>query len=165
VSYSQDCFADFYSINDENNPLKVYFFDVSTSSDSVIAWAWHFGDGFTSNLQNPIHTYNSQGEYNVVFMIQTTSGCRDTTINFIIAGDSAFYCSADFDYASASADNLKIDFWGIFDVNDISSVNWEWDFGDGMKKTGFDEILNSNADHRSSLGSKVYRKDALRGGV
>ncbi|NRA91470.1 MAG: PKD domain-containing protein, partial [Psychroserpens sp.] len=36
--------------------------NISDAYDSLL---WDFGDGFTSNLENPTHTYASSGDYNV----------------------------------------------------------------------------------------------------
>ncbi|MCQ1538861.1 PKD domain-containing protein [Methanocalculus taiwanensis] len=44
-------------------PLAVQFNDLT--SHSPTAWAWDFGDGGTSTLQNPTHTYLAQGNYTV----------------------------------------------------------------------------------------------------
>lgn len=44
-------------------PLAVQFTDASTQSP--MAWSWNFGDGGTSSVQNPIHTYSSAGTYTV----------------------------------------------------------------------------------------------------
>ena len=46
-----------------NSPLAVSFTDNSTGSPT--AWHWDFGDGDTSNIQNPQHTYTSPGLYTV----------------------------------------------------------------------------------------------------
>ncbi|HNW70774.1 MAG TPA: M4 family metallopeptidase [Bacteroidales bacterium] len=35
------------------------------SSNSPTSWLWKFGDGQTSTLQNPVHTYNANGTYTV----------------------------------------------------------------------------------------------------
>ena len=39
------------------------FSDLSTGNPGI--WAWDFGDGATSDQQNPVHTYNAAGVYNV----------------------------------------------------------------------------------------------------
>ena len=44
-------------------PLIVQFTDKSTGN--VTSWFWDFGDGGTSNEQNPIHKYNKTGSYSV----------------------------------------------------------------------------------------------------
>ena len=46
-------------------PLTVQFTD--TSLNLPTAWAWNFGDGNFSTLQNPINTYYAGGQYTVNF--------------------------------------------------------------------------------------------------
>lgn len=56
-------------------PLLVPFNDVSDSGDGVIAsWFWTFGDGGTSTLQNPTHTYQSAGSFDVGLTVTTQYG-------------------------------------------------------------------------------------------
>ena len=63
--------------------LTVNFTDVSTipnnfNNTTITNWFWDFGDGNTSNTQNPSHTYNAPGNYNVLLAVTTANGCRDT---------------------------------------------------------------------------------------
>ncbi len=44
-------------------PLTVAFTNTSTGQPTT--WSWNFGDGSTSNLQNPSHTYTTPGNYTV----------------------------------------------------------------------------------------------------
>jgi PKD repeat protein len=53
------------SIEAENE--SVVFTDASTGE--VTSWHWDFGDGETSSLQNPSHTYANPGIYNVVLTV------------------------------------------------------------------------------------------------
>ncbi len=54
------------------------------SSNYPTSWFWDFGDGATSNLQNPSHNYGSSGSYDVQLISYNAFG-SDTTIfpNFI----------------------------------------------------------------------------------
>src|SRR5208283_1606244 len=52
-------------------PLLVQFSDFSTNSPT--AWSWNFGDGSTSTLQNPAHTYAKVGNF-TVSLIATNAG-------------------------------------------------------------------------------------------
>jgi PKD repeat protein len=49
------------------------------SSNSALAtnWFWTFGDGDTSTLQNPTHTYGSAGSYTVSLVTQSSYGCTE----------------------------------------------------------------------------------------
>ncbi len=61
--------------------LPISFLDKSTSTLSAPNyWSWNFGDGGTSNLQNPTNTYPNDGKDNLVTLVSGNSyGCRDTT--------------------------------------------------------------------------------------
>jgi len=53
----------------------VTFTNTSTGSTS---WLWNFGDGNTSNAQNPVHTYSTTGTYTVT-LTAYNNGCLDST--------------------------------------------------------------------------------------
>lgn len=44
-------------------PLRVQFTDTSTGSPT--RWSWSFGDGYVSNLRNPVHVYSTPGVFDV----------------------------------------------------------------------------------------------------
>jgi PKD repeat protein len=58
-------------------PLTVQFSDLS--SESPTAWSWNFGDGGSSTLQNPSHTYITPGVYTVVLTATNTIGSDSET--------------------------------------------------------------------------------------
>ena len=62
------------------NQLTVNFTDQSIGAT---AWAWDFGDGNTSSLQNPTHTYASNGSYQVSLAVPNVGGCIDTLIQTV----------------------------------------------------------------------------------
>ncbi|UKN02999.1 PKD domain-containing protein [Paracrocinitomix mangrovi] len=51
---------------------------VPAANGNVNAWEWDFGDGSTSNLQNPTHAYGASGDYTVQLIAYTDVGCVDT---------------------------------------------------------------------------------------
>ncbi len=53
-------------------PTTVQFTD---NSVGAVSWFWDFGDGDTSTLQNPTHTYTSDSVYTVTLTIETAGGC------------------------------------------------------------------------------------------
>lgn len=79
-------------VNYQSCSTTMQFSDISTSSlGSIQSWAWNFGDGTTSTLQNPTHTYAANGTYTVTLIITDISGCTNTfshpvTINAPITG-------------------------------------------------------------------------------
>ena len=58
---------------------QVTFTDASTDiGDDIISWAWDFGDGNTSNEQNPTHDYQQAGLYSVSLTVTDSQGNSDT---------------------------------------------------------------------------------------
>lgn len=53
-------------------PLEVTFSD--TSSGAPTSWSWSFGDGNSSLLQHPTHTYEAAGTYTVSLTATNASG-------------------------------------------------------------------------------------------
>lgn len=50
-----------------------------------ISYHWNFGNGDTSDLNNPVHTYSGKGEYEVTLIFNRGTACADTakqTINY-----------------------------------------------------------------------------------
>ncbi len=62
-------------------PLTVSF--TNTSSGDGLSYAWNFGDGETSLVANPSHTF-SQGVWNVSLTVTNENG-TDTTSTTIVA--------------------------------------------------------------------------------
>jgi gliding motility-associated-like protein len=55
------------------------FTDQSFAPNSTVtAWNWAFGDGSTSNTQNPTKKYTNAGNYNVSLTVTNTQGCVST---------------------------------------------------------------------------------------
>ena len=55
------------------------FTDTSIDSDgTVVSWDWDFGDGNTSNLQDPSHNYPVLGDYDVSLTVTDDDGAIDT---------------------------------------------------------------------------------------
>jgi gliding motility-associated-like protein len=54
---------------------------ICTNQSTPVAgstYQWNFGDGSTSTLLNPHHSYNSVGTYEIELITTTSHGCRDT---------------------------------------------------------------------------------------
>ncbi len=69
--------ADFtYTIGPCHN--DVIFTDASTLSP--VSWAWDFGNGSGSSIQNPFYYYSNPQTYNVSLIVTNSSGCSDTVV-------------------------------------------------------------------------------------
>jgi PKD repeat protein len=54
-------------------------FIFSDMTEEAVSWHWDFGDGTESELQNPSHTYITQGSYEVCLTATNVNGCNNTT--------------------------------------------------------------------------------------
>ena len=114
------------------------FHNLSSNSASYM---WDFGDGTTSTISAPEHTYAQQGEYTVKLYTSSSAGCMDSTIDviqirpmFTIYIPNAFTPDGNGtnDLFSAKGDEISefkmmiFDRWGemIFQTDDI---NQGWD--------------------------------------
>jgi gliding motility-associated-like protein len=59
-------------------PLSVSPVAIITDSIAGSSFLWNFGDGTTSSLAKPTHTYTTPGIFNVKLTITTATGCTDT---------------------------------------------------------------------------------------
>lgn len=59
---------------------SVEFNDISIKGDSEISkWTWDFGDGYTSDDQNPNHEYSDIGDYTVSLEVEDENGKNHIT--------------------------------------------------------------------------------------
>lgn len=63
-------------------PLSVTFVDESTNNPT--SWKWDFGDGTTSNSQNPVHSYVENGFFTVELKVDNSFGSASLTKTNII---------------------------------------------------------------------------------
>jgi PKD repeat protein len=113
------------------NPLMVTFSDSSTGT--INSWKWYFGDGDSSLIQNPTHTYNDTGTYDVSLTVKGPEG-SDTETKFDYITVTAPPPVANFSANPDSGDRpLMVDFTDQSTGGRVTS--WLWDFGDGDADT------------------------------
>jgi PKD repeat protein len=114
-------------------PLTVQFTDTSTGSIST--WQWDFGDGTTSTLQTPIHTYTQTGLFTVRLTVSGLGG-DDTETKTDYVHVEALQVRAGF--VATPTEGLAPLRVNLTDMSEgvISSGAWKstwvWDFGDGV---------------------------------
>ncbi len=112
-------------------PLTVNFQDLSTGG--AVGWQWDFGDGGTSILQNPSHTYTAYGSFTVTLIATNGFGCTDTTVKT--------------NYIRIQRASISIPLFPVrgcipFSISPIPVINsldavtsYAWNFGDGGTST------------------------------
>ncbi|MBL7720054.1 MAG: PKD domain-containing protein [Flavipsychrobacter sp.] len=107
-------------------PLAVNF--TNTSSGSVSAFTWDFGNGSSSNLTNPSALYTLPGVYVVTLTGQSTSGCTLTTTDTV----TVLGPTANISYSTTSGcAPLTV----TLNSNAQGANTITWDFNDGVTQT------------------------------
>lgn len=98
----------------------VTFTDLTTEDPTE--WFWDFGDATTSTLQNPVHTFLTNGSFDVCLtatnLIGDDTNCKVVVINGYLAPEALFEFSGD---PTVLFTDLSTNF----------PTSWFWDFGDG----------------------------------
>jgi len=67
---------------------QIGFTDLSTSTfKPIVSWLWNFADGDTSQSENPVHTFQHGGLYNVMLISENIRDCLDTVIHQVLIDD------------------------------------------------------------------------------
>jgi PKD repeat protein len=136
------CHALFSDVPDTGNPMNINFNDQSTGNN-IASWSWDFGDGTTSNLQNPVHLYVQPNKYKVCLKVRSNDSICNAEYCDSITINSNGGCQAQFTWY---ADSL-IGIHG-FHFTDLSSgaTSWHWNFGDSLSGPG-NTSLTENPEH------------------
>jgi gliding motility-associated-like protein len=108
------------------------FTNKSTSTGVINAHFWEFGDGGSSNLKDPSHTYTSPGTYPVSLTVTTLEGCRKKA-TFPNAIKVARYPVGGITGDSVICQEGSLQFSGVERTipKDTTTLTWFWDFGNG----------------------------------
>jgi gliding motility-associated-like protein len=110
----------------------IQFTDLSTSSGTITNWTWDFGDGSTSSLENPIHTYINPGVFTIILTVVDGNGAEpEVKPNFITVNplpNPAFTPNVIGGCSLPSEVSIN-------NVQPASGVSYAWDFGNGSTST------------------------------
>lgn len=138
---------------------SVTFTDHSTNNPE--SWSWNFGDGNTSVIQHPTHSYTTQGTYTVTLTVTNSAGNdTETKSNYItvVPGGSAPVAGFTANRTTI-AEGESVTFT---DQSLNSPTEWSWNFGDGTTSTARNpaHTYNSAGTYTVSLNvSNSYGSD------
>ncbi|WP_421875093.1 PKD domain-containing protein [Marinoscillum sp.] len=133
------------------------FFDNNTidPNGDPISYSWDFGDGSTSTLSDPSHTYSASGTYTIVLEMTTVSSCvyiqeRTLTINPLVDVDFSF---------SNVCDGEEVSFVNNSTISSGSNISYLWDFGDGTSSSQVnpDHTYSTYGEYSVSLTAESNR--------
>ena len=122
----------------------VHFTNTSTTpADSLV---WFFGDGTSSSLQNPVHTYANYGVYNICLKLKnapvvgSTAVCQNYSchLDTIPAPTSSCNVTAGFTFAAGNTP-------GVFYFNNTTTPvatndSLTWTFGDSTSSNAYNPV-------------------------
>lgn len=127
------CNAEF-EINDSISQCPSFqFIDISTGNFQVSEWVYDFGDGTSSNSQNPYHTYQANGTYTVCLYITTLDSCTSWFCDQITVGclGQQNDCEASFVVDDSVNQCPTYQFYDL-STSTLPIGDWYYDFGDGF---------------------------------
>lgn len=111
--------------------VQFQFDDSSTSAVGINSWKWYFGDGDSSTVQKPKHTYAAVGTYDVTLIVSDATGCFDTvtTASYINVSNPAVGFTIN--------DTLVCPGTSVTFTDTTQGVGLQhfWDFGDSNTST------------------------------
>jgi len=138
------CHADYTFL--PAGPLTLQFTNLSIGPNTQRLW--NFGDGTTSDMLNPLHTFPASGNYSVSLTIGSQgTTCWDQVTKMIYVGDSINNpCHAEFH----TEPDLQVPYLVHFLNQSAGTISsFTWDFGDNVVTT-IPFPGNPNVDHQYS---------------
>ena len=150
-----------------NDPIT--FSNLST--ENFLSVEWDFGDGTTSSINNPTHTYSKIGSYDVTIYVEYIGGCFYSLTKTIFIGDSyelelpnAFTPNSD-----GLNDTFRPVYYGLTEVNMKVFDTWGtliyYEKVDKNKLIGWDGTINGklaeNGNYICQVAGKAFNGDLI----
>jgi gliding motility-associated-like protein len=128
-----------------------------TTPPTADEWLWDFGDGNTSSLENPTHTYADSGYFSVTVTAYNNK-CPTTSTAQVVHIKPPI---ARFGYIVDCTSGRQIIFTNTSKVNDAvyGTTTYAWDFGDGNTSTA----TNPSHNYASATGTYTVKLTATSG--
>jgi PKD repeat protein len=106
---------------------------------SIASYGWSFGDGTTSALANPTHSYAASGSYTATLTVTDNQDAQGTdqaavTVTGAGGGNQQPVAAAGGPYSGVAGTAISFSSAGSSDA-DGTIASYSWDFGDGGRST------------------------------
>ena len=145
-----DPVADFTVDKTEAIPGETFTF--TNASEYSESYSWDFGDGSTSTVTDPTHSYVDEGIYTVAL---TATGYNGETDTYSTAVSVCYPPEAEFiidNYDPDEGEDVDVDL--NFTNQSTNASSYVWDFGDGTTSTSENPI-----NHRSPRASPTIIRE------
>lgn len=122
--------------------LTVFTDSTQLSSGTIVSWSWDFGNGDTSDIQNPSYNYSSTGMYTLTLTTEASNGCTNSISKpFEISVPPVANFST-----TAGCSETALAFTDLSSIGTGTISDWLWNFGNG------DSSVVSNPTYSFSSG-------------
>jgi len=135
---NNNCQASYTGSQSLVDSLKYYFSNTTSSWGTTLTYVWSFGDGDTSFLKSPSHTYAQAGGYFVCLSVtDVNTQCTDTYCDSILVGVGSSSNPGNnlppcYAYFWQFQDSVNINTLYLMDLSvGGTTTSYSWDFGDG----------------------------------
>jgi PKD repeat protein len=118
-------------------PLTVQFnsTNVDSQGNTISSWKWNFGDGTTTNTQNPSHTYTNVATFYPSFVATNISGVSVIGFGPLITTTNISAANPTIQFTANPTNGLP-PLAVQFNSSNVDSLgnaitSWNWNFGDG----------------------------------
>jgi len=112
------------------------FNNSSTLSAGLLDYLWEFGDGQTSALKDPAHSYNDDGSFQVKLTAFSDMQCKDTFIRTITVAPGSV-AGFDINNSIQCFNGNNFDFTNTSQIK-TGKMTFRWELGDGYTATSKD---------------------------
>jgi gliding motility-associated-like protein len=93
---------------------------------TIASYQWHFGDGDSAILANPVHIYDSIGIYQVKLRVYSSAGCYKDTLKSIVV-----HATPNAEYTNGpQCKGVPVIFNNYSTISTSDSLLYNWNFGD-----------------------------------
>ncbi len=103
---------------------------MTNNSAGIVSQVWDFGDGNSSILSNPAHTFTAAGSYVVQLIVLDNIGCPDTATQIVTV-----YPLPVVDFTFSTVDPCVQPTVVDFTNQSMGAVGYNWNFGNGLSSS------------------------------
>jgi gliding motility-associated-like protein len=124
-----------FSLSDSVATCPPLFVNFSNASANYTTLHWDFGDGTSTNTNDPSHFYSTPGTYHPKLIITSPGGCVDSIENeIIVRGPIGSFSYGPISGCRSLATN--------FTASTLDRLSFIWDFNDGTVTSNMDSVIS-----------------------
>ncbi|MEP2238632.1 MAG: PKD domain-containing protein [Maribacter sp.] len=145
-----------------NEDLTVQFSSAGSTDDKddIVSYLWDFGNGDTSNEENPEYVFENGGTYNVILTIEDGDGYEDVADAITVDVNGAPVANA-FSNISGGEATIDIAFTGDQSTDDVGIESYLWTFEPGQTSIAANPTYTFTTEGTYDVTLTVTDEDGL----